>query len=207
MNRNLIIYRALPIILFLWGLVNSAFHLSNNNPQGILWFCNTLIFLLAIGLWLNSKPILGSVTISYLLFGILWTTDIVAWFSTGKFLFDVSIYIASSTILGRIITFYHILLLAFSLRFIIKEKKLYSKAWIISSIHLLIVLLLSLILTDSNVNCVRQACDIGKLGFIYLLKPAFVPFILFNWIMFTIIVFIPMQLILNNFKKPKRSQN
>ena len=201
MDKELILQRIIPVFLIIWAIINSWFHLSNNNPQGILWFCNTIIFLMALGFWFDNKIILSSAAVSYTLFGIAWTIDVISFFATGKFLLDVAVYISSTKGLSQIITFYHAVLLIFSLGFIIIEKKIYKHAWLISSAHLLIVLILSLLLTNSNVNCVRVACEIGKLNFLYALKPEFLPVILFNWAMFTVLGFIPIQLILSLVKK------
>lgn len=197
MNKKISWRRVVSIILIVWAAINIAIHYSNNNPQSALWFCNTIIILMAIGLWLNNKAILSSAAISYLLFGIVWALDIVSWLITGSFFLNIIIYFASSTPLLKIVTSYHLLLLAISLWFIIKEKKIHRHAWIISSFHLLAISIITMYATNANVNCVHEICNLGKLSFIYSLRPSFVPLVIFNWVAFTVVGFIPVQIVLN----------
>ena len=190
--------RMLSLFFGLMALGNIIVAFYNGNLTNLLWFCNTVLIIFAIGLYYRNLMILSSVLTSSLVIEFLWTIDVISFSLTGNLLIGIANYLNSVSLIGYIMTFYHLFLFVIPICVIFFIKKFHKLSWVFSSFHLLIVFILTKILTNSNINCVRDYCNIGIFQPLYLLKPIMAPFFIFHWIIITILVFIPTHLFLIN---------
>lgn len=181
----------LASLFLLFALSNILLDIYEDVSGEFLWFCINITLIFSIGLFYKNKLLISSTLTSAFLIEILWAIDVSSFLITGSPLIGVFDYFSEISNLRMIQTFYHLFLLIVPLYVIIRIKEFHKFSWAFSSFHFLLVSILTLFLTNSNVNCVRSACSPGALNQIYALKPAFLPLLMFNWITLSLFVFIP----------------
>lgn len=192
-NRNwLIIFLVIILVI---RLLTSII----NKEQDFFWFCVVNLLLLIIALCYKNDLILSSVLVSSLFIEILRIVDIVWFFLTGRFLTSVAAYLSNESTFTIILNNYHLFLVIVPIFYLLKKSKFHDKAWIFSSLVFLASSIATLIFTNSNTNCVRFYCELGIFDFFYYLKYPVMPFILFHWVLATILIFIPSHYLIKYF--------
>jgi hypothetical protein len=184
------------IIFLVIFIVNSSLSILNHAPTDMLWFCNTVLLLFSIALFAKNKSLIGSVVISSVVIETIWTLDILSFLLTKHLFLGVASYFPDLPLFKKIITSYHILLLVVPILCLVEIKKIAKFSWLISSAYSLFILDLSLAFAaKTNINCAAAACNLGSLQFLYALKPGWLPFFLFAWLLTTLIFFLPIYLL------------
>jgi len=80
--------------------------------ENYFWLCNLASFLILIGLWLESRPLLSMQWLSVVLIGLLWGLDLAVAWLTGWHPFGGTAYMLDPDFpnLARLLSFYHLLL-------------------------------------------------------------------------------------------------
>tara|TARA_Y100000034_G_C6772007_1_gene344432 strand:- start:131 stop:838 length:708 start_codon:yes stop_codon:yes gene_type:complete len=197
-NTQLKILGIFFLLLFLFKLIQNIYA---NAPRTSLWFCTTFLLIIFIGLYFNNLLILSSSIVSLFIIETLWVIDLIYFSFSGKLIIGIASYLFTLSPSEYILTFYHFFSLLIPIYIVFSVKKFHKNAWILSSLHLLILSILTISLTKVNINCVRSACEMGIFNFLYYLKPPWLPFIFFQWIGITLIIFIPTNLLFNKLIK------
>ena len=195
MNKGEIPYTYLALLFFNIFILNVVLAAIEGNPASSLWFCSTLVLVFAVGLFFRNNLLISSTLVSSFILEGLWTIDIISYLFTRKLVLGITTYLYDIGTLRLILTFYHVLLFAVPIIVILKIKRISTYAWLFSSVHLLILQVITFIATDTNVNCVHYTCDSGVFNWIYNLRPEYISNPIFEWLMATLFLFIPANII------------
>lgn len=191
-------YTIAGIIFILLFFLNAYVHVQADNYEQILWLCSFTTLLLAIGLLTRNNLILSSTLAVSLVLQTIWVIDVTSLLIFGRFVTGTAGYLTTATSVRFFLTFYHVFLWIVPVFAILDTQKFHKYSWIGASVFFFIVSLITLSLTELNVNCVRQSCIFG---FYEFLRPitgtlsSFLPSFVINWLILTLIVFIPTHLI------------
>lgn len=189
-------YFWLALFLSVWAFFRGWNYFVLGEWSLIFWFCFLNLILLAVGLYFRSLLLVSVAAVSSLITGIAASVDVLSFTFFGKQVFGVAGYLIESTLAAHVLTFYHLFLVIIPLYVLLKERKFYENSWIYSSLFLLLVFIVSLIFSEGNVNCVRDFCEVGIFNVFRFLKPEFMPFWIFHWLSYSLVVFIPSYFIL-----------
>lgn len=184
------VYLAVGFVFLVLGLLNTGLSFYEGLPQNALWFCNTVLFVFSVGLLFEKDFLISSAVVSSLVIETLWLVDVFSFYFSGRLILGVASYLYLLNGFRLIFTFYHLTLLVVPLAVVIYRRKFYSSAWMVSSIHFLFLLVLTMAVGEGYVNCTMVECELGVFDFVYLVKPDIFPPFLFNWIFATIFIFI-----------------
>ena len=185
----------LSVIFTLLAIARLILALTEGPISTLLWFCVTILFLFPIGLYFKNKLIISSVITSGFILNLALSIEVISYSLTGKILLGIGTYLNDLSPLGHLITFYHLFLVIGPIYIIFLMKDFHKYSWIFSSFHFLIISLATFFLTNFSENCVRAPCELGFFNLIYAIKPVLIPFFIFHWILITLIILIPTNII------------
>jgi hypothetical protein len=180
------------LLLFLAHLIVS---LQLGLLERSLWFCATVMLTFGIGLLINNDLLISSAVTSSILIEILWAIDMGSYLITNKLAIGIVTYVSTASSAEMILTFYHVFVLIVPVVFVFTRKKFHPYSWAASSVHLLIVLLITFFVAHTGVNCVNVVCSFGIFTPLYGLKPLWLPHVLFLWLVASVVMFGPVHLI------------
>ena len=187
-------YVFLGVLFLLIAIANFLVAYYDFSPYSFLWFCSAVLLLFSLGLFLKSSLLIsGTVTASFLI-EFLWTTDMISFLLRKKLAVGIAMYLFEAGDLRFIITFYHLFLLIVPILIVFNMKKFHKYSWIAASVYFLLISVITVNLTSSNVNCVQNICNLGVFNFLKLLNTGLIanfPAYIFNWVFITIILFMP----------------
>ena len=190
-------FKYLGIGFILFYFLVFILNIYEGSSQLSLWFCITIVLIFGIGLYYKNLLLLSATVTSSFLINLLLSIDLISYSITGNIIFGMGQYILVLSPLRYAITFYHLFLLVVPVYVILILKKFHNKAWIFSSIHYIVLSIVTLLITkpDAGINFVRRPASIGFFDFVYYLKPGFIPYFIHNWILMTVFVFISIQIV------------
>jgi len=188
-------YKILSALFVAIILVNLLVSFYLNNWSNILWFCSFTAALFALGLYTNNNFLLSTSVTAAFFFQTLWVIEMTSYLLFGKLILGTATYLLEIAPIRFFITFYHLLLLIIPIWVIFEKGKIHRLSWLGASLLFFIASVSVLVLaTESGVNCVNQNCNLGVFNGLsdYLSTNfSFIPFFVINWIVLSLIVFIP----------------
>ena len=91
-KRKISAFKIFALIIFLWSMLDSYLLIKDESLLQLLWFCNTVLFLLAFGLYFESSIVLTAVFIGALGVQSPWVLDFLIKLFFGHYIFGVSSY-------------------------------------------------------------------------------------------------------------------
>jgi len=156
-----------------------------------LWFCFFNLVLLTFALYFENDFLTSAVLTSSFFPAGIYAVDIISFAFFHKLVFGVATYLPTANLLVHILTYYHILLIVIPIYVLYKKRTFHHLSWIFSSLSWLFFSFIVSAFVKSNINCALDACNLGLFNFVYNIHPLWMPFFIFNWIVFTLAFFIP----------------
>ena len=163
-NKKSKSYLIIGSIVLLIATVDLVLGIKYDPLEDLLWFSNTILFLLAFAYILRSRLLMGSILISSIV-EIPWTIDFISHVLFNKGIFGnvtgymFNIYGAGS--LRFYIEMNHLLVIPLALYGAYKIG-IHEKSYLISSAHATLLNTLTFLFTnpEKNINCIEHLCFI-----------------------------------------------
>ena len=144
---------AAKIAFTAWMAVWVTAYWSYYGPAQFLWICNIAIFIIAIGLWLESPLLLSSQAVSVLVIQLLWSVDFLGRLIAGFHLIGGTEYMfeSSGPLAIRALSLYHLVvpvLLIWAVRRVGYDRR----GWKLQSLLTWIILPVSYLVGDPERN-------------------------------------------------------
>src|SRR3989344_9244156 len=134
------IFKIFSLIVLVWASADAYLLVKDESLSQLLWFCNSVIFLLAFGLYFESSIVLTAVLIGALVVQLPWVLDFFIKLFFGHDLFGVTSYMFDYGFNN--IKFYaeldHLMIIPFSI-YGVKKLGLHKKGWIIGTAVAIII--------------------------------------------------------------------
>ena len=156
----------MAVAVLLISLVDSYVLLKHEHFSQLFWFCNSVIYLLAIGLYFRNSMMLTGVFTGAMVVQIPWVLDFLLRLFFGYSLFGITSYMFDYGFDN--IRFYleldHLLIIPLSI-YGIKKTGFHKKGWVFASVVALAINTGAYLFssTADNVNCVFYSCFSDKI--------------------------------------------
>ena len=160
-KRKINAFKIFALIIFFWSILDSYLLIKDESLSQLLWFCNTVLFLLAFGLYFESSIILTAVLIGALVVQLPWLLDFLIKLLFGHYIFGVSSYMFDYGF--NSIRFYaelnHLLMIPLALYGVYKLG-FHKNGWIVGTIVAIIINAGAYLFSSykDNINCVFYNC-------------------------------------------------
>jgi hypothetical protein len=152
---------ALGVFLLILGALGIFNALYYHSFSMIFWFCFLSVPLVGIGLLISSTALIKSQLYILAIPDLVWCIDFFYYLFNGHSLLGIVDYFFTTTsILPKIITLQHIILVPIIFYSLVLLKNKEENSWKISIFQLIIIFILARIFTspDVNINCVYNLC-------------------------------------------------
>lgn len=179
-NKKNITLNFIGLIFLFFSIAAIINSIYIDKPQSVLWFCYFGLFIISIGVFTKNDSLIISQLNILAIPLIVWVLDFFSYFIFGRTILGITDYMfTNGDIIGKIISFQHLITIPLSIYALIKIRIKSSYALKINLIQVPIFFVLSRYLTDEiyNVNCVYRPCM--NIPYFYLYQVAwFVGYIL-----------------------------
>lgn len=179
------------IALFIF---NVYVHSQSNNYEQILWFCSFTTLLLAIALITRNNFLASTIVTAALVLETLWVIDVTSLLLFGHLALGTAGYITTVPTIRFFLTFYHFLLWIVPVFIVLDMERFHKYSWLGAIGFFSLISVVTLLLTDMNVNCVQSPCIFGFYEFLRPVVEAlgnYLPLFIVNLLVLSIVVFIP----------------
>ncbi len=196
-------FKLLSLLFLILGLTNLIAILLTAPYFTVFWFCSMTVWLFALGLYFRNNFLISSVVTASFIIELIWVIDMASFLLTGDLAFGVAQYLLEASLSRLIITFYHLFLLITPILIVFNMSKFHKYSWAGASAFLFLVSIITLLTTSTNINCVRQTCELGIFNGLKSITEAlpFIPTFITHWFFITLIVFMPTHYMFRKIKK------
>lgn len=174
-------FKIISIILFFISFIDSYFLLKYEHFSQLFWFCNAVLYLLAIGFYFESSVILTGILLGALVVQIPWVLDFLVQLFFGYKLFGVASYMLEYGFNN--VRFYveldHLLIIPLSI-YAIRKTVFHKRGWIFAAVATTMLNTGAYLFSSQidNVNCVFYSCFSDKIiakehPFVYMITWTF----------------------------------
>lgn len=185
--KKLNLSKIMAVAVLLISLADSYVLLKHEHFSQLLWFCNSVLYLLAIGLYFENSVMLTGIFIGAMIVQIPWVLDFLVEMFFGYSLFGIASYMFDYGFNN--IRFYleldHLLIIPLSI-YGIKKTKFHKNGWVFASIIAFAINTGAYMFSSrtDNVNCVFYSCFSDKIiinvyPLAYMLGWTFLLYVLF----------------------------
>ncbi len=177
------------------------------NPYWVLWFSSLGLGLISYALLTRNKILLNVLFCVMFFIESAWLLGVLSWLVFDRSMFGIADYAFSPGFTAKdfFVTMYHVLIAPALLFGILREKTVYTFAWIGGVIYVVFLGLLTyfFVPTDQKVNCIHSLEYCGSL--VAFLEPFSTPYRMMGGLsIFIAFILLPSNFLLNQFGKKKQ---